>query len=454
MIKLKACTFIATMAIMVIKIQAQDGNSNNYSLQQSIEFAYKNSPSYLNSELDLKNANYKKKEITGIALPQVTGSIDVKDYISIPTSLFPLSAFSPLAPKDAYQAVKFGTQYNATAGVNVSQLLYSSDYIFGLKSSKEFINLSKINIVRTKAELVSQVSKAYYSVVLNKERVKLMDANILKLKKVLDDTRAYNKQGFVEAIDVDRLEVAYNNLITEKEKVDRLIVLSEVLLKFQMGYDVNNSITLTDSLNVSSEDELSLSKINIAGRPEFMILQTQQKLYDLDVKRLKWGYLPTVAAYGAYQYNTQRNKTDFLTFDKTNPLKQWYNISLIGITLNLNIFDGLQRHYKIQQAKITAQKNLNNIKNLQAASELEASVAGISYSNALATMQSQKRNMILAQNIYNVSQKKYEQGVGSNLEVINAQTSLKESETNYYNAVYDMLVFKIDYLKATGTLVK
>lgn len=456
MIKLNSYTLLVALSVMLLKTKAQESNSNNYSLQQAIDYAYKNSPNYLNAELDLKSANYRKKEISGSGLPQVSGSIDVKDYIEIPTSLFPLSAFSPLAPKDAYQAVKFGTQYNATAGLSASQLLFSSDYIFGLKAAKEFINLSKINIVRSKSELVSQVSKAYYSVVINKERIKLMDANIIKLKKILDDTKAFNLQGFVEEIDVNRLEVAYNNLITEKEKINRLITLSENLLKFQMGYNLNNPITLSDSLNINSNDNepLAIGKINITAKPEFKLLQAQQALYDLDVKRLKWGYLPTVVAYGSYQYNTQRNKTDFLTFDKTNPLKQWYNIALVGVSLNLNIFDGLQRHYKIQQAKITAQKNLNTLKTVEMASELEASVAGISYTNALETMQSQKRNMDLAQKIYTVSQKKYEQGVGSNLEVINAQTSLKESETNYYNALYDMLVFKIDYLKATGTLVK
>ena len=62
--------------------------------------------------------------------------------------------------------------------------------------------------------------------------------------------------------------------------------------------------------------------------------------------------------------------------------------------------------------------------------------------------------MELAQNVFNVSTKKYQQGIGSNIEVINAQTSMREAEINYYNALYDVLVYKIDYQKATGTLVK
>jgi outer membrane protein len=114
----------------------------------------------------------------------------------------------------------------------------------------------------------------------------------------------------------------------------------------------------------------------------------------------------------------------------------------------------LQRHYKIQQAKLDFTKGENSMKNLQLAIELEGASAAVNYNNAALSLQVQKRNLDLAQNVYNVSQKKYEQGVGSNIEVINAQQSLKESQANYFNAVYDMLVYKIDYLKAIGTLVK
>ena len=135
-------------------------------------------------------------------------------------------------------------------------------------------------------------------------------------------------------------------------------------------------------------------------------------------------------------------------------MRTWYPTEVIGATLSLNLFDGLQRHYKIQQAKLDFKKGENNMKNLQLAIELESTSAAINFNNATSSLQIQKRNVKLAQNVYNVSQKKYEQGVGSNLEVINAQQSLKESQTNYFNAVYDMLVYKTDYLRATGSLVK
>ncbi|MFL5753689.1 MAG: TolC family protein [Bacteroidia bacterium] len=296
------------------------------------------------------------------------------------------------------------------------------------------------------------MSKAYYMALVNKERIKLLDANVSRLKKLLDDTRAYNKEGFVEKIDVDRLEVTYNNLITEKEKTERLISLSETLLKFQMGYKLSDPITLSDKLDAEQQSALTMNdngKINFANRPEYAIAETQRSLNELDLKRNRMAYLPTLVGYASWNYNAQRTKFDF--FDAS---QKWFSIGIIGATLNVPVFDGLQKHWRIQQAKVSLQKTNNNIQNLELAIELETASSSVSYQNALVSVETQKRNMDLAQNIFDVSEKKYKEGVGSNIEMVNAQTSLKEAQTNYYNALYDLLVAKTDYLKATGALIK
>lgn len=440
------------IGVGITSLNAQDAgnqNSSSFTLQQAIDYSLKNSPNYLNAEYDVQNANYRRKELLGVGLPQVTGSVDLKDYLEIPTSLLPAEFFG--GPAGSFIPVKFGTKYNATAGLSASQLVFSSDYIVGLKAAKELINLAKINVYRTKADLASSVAKAYYNVLVNRERVKLLDANLERLKKAYEDTKAFNQQGLVELIDAERLEVQYNNLITEKEKTIRLIGLSENLLKFQMGYKISEPLTLTDSLTVSTSDQSTLGggKIDISNRPDYQLLQLQQKLYHIDIKRQRLGYLPTLGVYGSYQYNAQRQEFDFLQKDKN-----WFKVAVIGGTLNFSLFDGLQRHNRIQQAKIAMLKGENQIKNLELAAELETKVAEITYENAFVSLQTQKRNMDLAQHVFDVSQKKYEQGVGSNLEVTTAQSSLKEAQTNYYNSVYDMLVAKIDYQKAIGTLTK
>ena len=454
MIQFKKYTLLFLLFSGMIHLNAQDAGNGSFSLQQALEYAMKNSPSQLNSELDLKNAEYRKKEITGSGLPQITGSIDIKDYINIPTSLLPAQIFG--GPAGSFIPVKFGTKYNSTAGINASQLLFSSDYIFALKASEEFLNLSRISVNRSRNELIAQVSRAYYAVLIANDRMKLLDANIIRLKKTLDDMKSMNQQGFVEQIDVERIEVNYNLLVNEREKVARLVDLSKSALKFQMGYKISDPIELTDNLSAITEspEEISLSKIDISKRPDFQLLNTQQTMLDLDVKRQRWTYLPTLAAYFAHQYNAQRQTFNFLQFDSNDPNKAWFKVTLVGATMNLTIFNGFQRSNRYQQAKIASTKNQNTIKNLTLAAEMEANSAVIMYSNALTSLNSQKKNMELAQHVVDVVQKKFQAGVSSNSEILNAEVALKEAQTNYYNALYDMIVSKIDYQKATGQMTR
>lgn len=452
MIPLKKYALLLALAVMVFHTKAQDANKTSFSLQEAIDYAMKNSPNYQNAELDYKSADYRRKEITGMGLPMINGSIDFKDYIDIPTQLIPGDF---MGQPGKYIPLKFGTKYQATAGFGASWNILNSEYFLGLKAQTLFMDLAKINITRSKADVIIAVSKAYYTVVISRERVKTLDANIATVKKNYDDAKAANEQGLVELIDKERLEVQYNNLITEKNKALNSIQLAEAFLKFQMGYQINQPINLTDSLNLQDSEFQELSTTaDITQRPEYKLAQTQQAMYELDVKRYKYAFLPSISITGAYQFNAQRNDFTFLQFDKNDPTKQWYKISLVGATLNLPIFTGMQRVNRLQQAKITALKGKNSLNNLMLGTQLEASNASVNYTNAYQTLLSQQKNMELAQHIADVASKKYESGVGTNTDLVIAQTSLVTAQTNYYSALFDMIVAKLDYQKAMGTLVK
>ena len=443
-IKITALLFFA---VFLTKAQT---NPSEFSLQGAIDYAIKNSSLTANAEVDALSAKYKKNEIVGLGLPQISGSADAKDYLKVP--VVGLGSFAPGTPMTP---LRFGLQYAVTPSISASQLLFSSDYIIGVKAAKQLLLLSEKSTLRTKSEVALSISKAYYMALVNRERIKLLDANVVRLKKLLDDTRAYNQQGFVEKIDVDRLEVTYNNLMTEKEKTERLVLLSETLLKFQMGYKMTDPIVLTDKLDAEQQSALALGdKINYENRPEYSLMQTQRILNELDVKRNKMAYLPTLVGYANVGYNGYNSKFDFWSSKNVTPLGNLYSYGIVGATLNIPIFDGLQKHWKIQQAKMALVKTNNTAKSLESLIEFEVQSASVQYQNAQSSVEAQKKNMALAQNIFDVSEKKYQQGVGSNIEIVNAQTSLKEAQTNYYNALYDLLVAKIDYQKATGTLVK
>ena len=444
--KIKMTVFFV-LAVFLVKAQQ---NPAEFTLQGAIDYAMKHNANYLNTEADAKYNKYKRNEVLGQGLPQINSSFDVKDNAILPTSLLPGIILGPLYAGQ-FIPVKFGVQYNATAGVSASQLIFNSNYIVGLQASKELMNLSQKNILRSKIETAQNVSKAYYGVLVNRERIKILDLNIARIKTLKDNTSALNQNGFVEKIDVDRLEVGYNNLMTDKEKTLRLVELSETVLKFQMGYDFSQPITLTDNLDkTGAEDVQNLvlnDKPDLSKRPEFLVMQSQQKLNELDLKRYRLNYLPTIGAYGSYSQMFQKNSLDFST-------KSWYPFAIVGATINIGIFDGLQTNWRIQEAKITLLKTQNSFNQLKQALDMEAQNAAVAYKNALASLQTQKRNIDLAQNIFDVVKKKYEQGIGSSLEVNTAENDLQQAQTNYYNVLYDLIVAKIDYQKATGTLVK
>lgn len=425
-------------------LSAQD-SPQQMSLQQCIDFALKNQSSVQNAQLDEYIAQKKVKEILGLGLPQLNGSVDVQDMIQRPTQLLPGEFFG--APPGTYIPIQFGTKYNATAGVSASQLIFDGTYLVGVKASTVYVELARKNLSRAKIDAVEAVQKAYYSVVINNERLKLLEANVKRLRKIFQDTKSYQENGFAEKIDVDRLAVTLSNLEVEYEKVTRLLDVSKYLLKFQMGMPVNNQITLTDSLQFKAMIDDLDANADHNNRIEFSLLETQKDLYRMDIKRHRSGYLPSLAAYGSLSTMAQRNKFNFL-----DTKEHWYATSVIGARLTIPIFDGFQKSARIQQAKLTLQKVENDQLNLKNLIDFQVSSARITYENSYKTLDAQKKNMDLAQEIARVSQIKYKEGVGSNLEVVTAETELRQAQTNYFDALYNTIIANIDLQKAKGTL--
>ena len=456
---------IIGLVITTLNFFGQSKNSFSFSVKQAVEFALQNQNDVKNAVLDDELARKKVAEIRGLGLPQINSSFDLKDFEEIPTTVLPdfigptvyginQGAFG-LTPRVPYQAgdglpAQFGTRFQATAGLDASQLLFSSDFFLGLKAAKVFIEISSKSLQRSKIEVNSSVSKAYYMVLVSSERAKLMDANIARVKKTLNDTKALMENGFVEKIDFDRITVTYNNLLIEQEKINRLLSVGTYLLKYQMGMDVNADLTLTDKLDDIKLDIGTLAqqdKFDYSKRIEYGIFETQYTLAKLDLKRQRLSFLPNAYAYGSLSGSAQRS--EFTIFDTKKP---WYPTGLIAGTIKLPIFTGFQRNVKNQEAKLSLQKAQNNMDFIKKSIDLDLASSSANLTNAASSLENQKKNIKLAEDVVNVAKKKYDQGVGSNLEMVTAETALKEAQTNYYNALYDAIVAKLDYDKANGNL--
>ena len=424
-------------------------SQQNFSLREAVDYAVKNHVNIKNAQLDILNAEARVNEIKGIGLPQVNGNFGYTNNLIIQKVFIPAKTFDPKAAEGDVIAAEFGVRNAGQAGIGLSQILFDGSYLLGLKAADVYKELSKKALIQTKQQSAENVTKAYYSILVNEERLKLLRLNIGRLDSLLRDTKALNIQGFAEKIDVQRLEVQRNNLKIETQNVERLQDLSYYLLKFQMGKKVSDVIILTDKLSdinvndLSPENELELKYEN---RIEYSILQTQDRLAELDLKNQKVASLPRVILTGNYNYSSGRPQF----FDLVT--KPWFNAGSLGLSVQVPIFDGFQRKNKVIQSQNNLRKVKNSFELLENSIDLQIKQGQITLKNAYETLQEQKANMELAQEIVRVSKIKYKQGVGSNLEVVNAEISYKEAQTNYFTTFYNALIAKVDLDKALGKL--
>lgn len=420
-----------------------------YTLEAAVDYAIKNNLNIKNTQLDAKSAESRIGEIRAAGLPQITVNANFTDNLIVQRAFLPAAFFPGSKPDDPPVAVQFGVNYASNVGASLNQLIFSGSYFVGLQAAATYRQLAQKGVVQSKVNVAEAVTKAYYSAQVAVERAKVLDLNIERLDTLMRDTYATYKAGFVEKIDVDRLEVQLNNLKTERQNVQNLIELSYTLLKFQMGMPLTDQIILTDIVDEESANNLPSAisnAVDYSKRIEYSLLSTQGELADLDIRRIRAGYLPTVSAFASYGYNTGRNNFGDVFS------KKWFSNSAIGLNVNIPIFDGLTKKYQLQQAQVTSDKVKVGRDLLSQSIDLQVQQSNITLTNSLQTLGTQQRNVDLAEEVVRVSKIKYQEGVGSNIEVINAESSLKEAQTNYFAALYDVLISKVDLSKARGEL--
>lgn len=446
---------------------AQD-TTNVYDLDKCIAFAMENHESIKNGLVDLAIAEADVKQTRGQGLPQVKLDSEFDYFYQIPTTLVPAGSFdlgedfsnwiggvsqatgvmmSPPSNEEEFNELQFGTNYSAKAGVSASQLIFSGSYFVGLQAANRYRDLMNNSLNKTKVDVVESVTKAYYNVLMVNEQVETIDANMDMLVALYKQMEGLYQAGFVQKIDLDRVEVNLNNLKTEKENYDKLKVLSNQLLKYQMGMSLNQPLQVIETL-ASFEIPIVDDKENVIpeNRLEYQILQEQKNLYGLEKKLNQSTYLPTVAAFANHSYNGMTNKFGDVFTGK------WFPTGLVGVTLSVPLFTGFQTKYKVQKSVLNMEKLDNSMAMFKRSVELQASQSATSLKTAIATLDSKKANMKLAEKVYNNAVEKNKLGAADVFEVTSSYTDFRTAQTNYYNAIYDVIVAKIELDKAKGVL--
>ena len=474
---MKRIYFILIAAAVVIssgRSYAQGQTPRVFTLEECIEYALTNNSVSKNSKLDEKIAESVVQETIGIGLPQINASATLMQNGKLPRFfttytgsdgfLGDLSGVQGIEVGDVVAAENFfQLKSSGDVGLSVSQLIFNGSYIVGLQASNAYKELSYKTTNLTREQIVQGVTKAYYAVLINRERVGLFESNIARVDTLLRNTREMFKNGFAESIDADRIQVTLNNLIAEREKFVNLNELGVAVLKFQMNYPMTDSIIVSGNIqDVKIDVNLAAYRENwdYRSRPDYQVLDASKKLQEYNLKNKYAVSLPSLGAFLNYGFSTQ--SADIGGLFKTNSNiedsgglgpDKWYNYSSYGLSLTMPIFTGLQNRQRVQQEKIKLQKIQNDFVGLKSSIDLEIRQSSLVYDNALKSLDIQQQNIDLAGKVAHVTKIKYEQGVGSNLEVVDAEDALRQAQTNFYSALFDAMIAKVDLDKAFGKLL-
>lgn len=426
-----------TITISLGLFTMASAQSTRLSLKEALDYANQNHPDIQNKKLGEKYADAQVMETRAIGIPQLSANVQFINNVQKQVFVFPVNG-TPTP-------IRVGNTFVTTGTLQASWLALDASYFLGLRAAEAFTDLAKLQTNLNERDVAVNVTKAYYLVLITKENISLLEQNIKTLESVLFQTEGYFKNGFAEKIDVDRLKLTISNLNVQLEGLKDQSVITEKLLKLNIGMPVETSIELTDNLETlykASMEEKSKS-FDPKQRIEYQLLESQLTLNNLDKKRFEVSKYPNLVFFANYQQNNFGDKMDFGT---------WYGNSFWGFKIGVPIFSGFNNKAQLIKRNISIEQTIITMKSFENAANMEASAAMAKYDRSVKAIETQKQNLALANEILTISSAKLKEGVGSNLEITNAQQEVKNSQTNYLNAVYDLLNAQIELKKAYGKL--
>ena len=461
--------YILTLAVSLLAFllpAAAQQQAPQMTMDEAVQYALENSISMKNAQIAIADAEQQIVERRSAGLPQLNGGLNFQHYLAVPQQPLPegfdifglfgqvlavdlydqLSPMTQAAVDESFsgqpnggdsgeQGVAFFLRNNFTASVSLDAMIFDGSYFVALEAAREYRKYTKREFATKARDVENATIEAYLPVLLLQENVELLDKNIRNLNQVLFETKALYKEGFAEQLDIDRQELSLSNLKIERQNLLRQKEVALSNLKNTIGYPLDQPLVVADDL-----DEMTLEAQRLMAmeakpeqRAEVALLDQAIQMNELNIKLNKAGYLPSLRAFGTAQQQYQGN--DFET-------GFWAPAAFVGLNLNVPIFDGFNKKAKIERARLDLEKVRNQREDLLRGLKLEVSNARTNYENAEQRMRSQEKNLDLAERIYETAQIKYREGVGSSLEVTQAEQSLYTTQSNYMQAMYDLLLAK------------
>jgi outer membrane protein TolC len=440
--------FYQTLLALALPVALHAQEPQALSQQDAIDFALQNNYSVRNARLDFATQLAKNSEITGLALPQVSAKNEFTYYAKPIVSFLPAQILDRNAPEGQFVPVTFSPTYQNTLSASGSQILFDGTVFVALQARNTLVELAKLGIKASEEDVRINVTRAYQALVVGHRQFRILGNSIASARAISRDLEAMRKAGFVEKIDVDRSQVQINNLMADSLRISNALLLGEQLLKFNMGMNVNTPVLLTDtSLDavLPAATALLTENVDYNQRTLYKQLETGLKLNEFDLKRYKYQGLPSLAAFGSAAYTYGNN-----SFSEITKPKNYVFYALTGVQLNVPIFSGRRRYFQVRQAELAVQKSRNMLDNMRQIIDLDYAQGKATLRNSILTLENQSRNLELANSVLDLAQRKYKEGVGSNVEVTQAQTAVQQAQNSYFTSLLDVINSNINLRRALG----
>lgn len=435
---------ILTFLSFVSFTKAQE--KTTLTLKDAIQYALENKADAKKAQLKIENSEYQIQEVRSRALPQISANGNLTYNPILQTTIIDGAGFG--APGTTIQAA-FGQKWISTAGVSLTQNLFDQSVFTGLKAARTTREFYQINNQLTEEEVIERVANNYYQVYVLRQKLALAETNLKTTSKVKDIVKGQYDNGLAKKIDLDRMTVNLSNINTQKQQIINALQLQENALKFYMGMPMNAQIEIPQSEFAVTPVAISEAP-NTANRSEYLLLKKQEELLVLQKKSVIAGYYPTLSLSASYNYIGQGPKMPW--FANSQDKVYWSDFSAIGLNLKVPIFAGFGTRAKVRQADVQLRSLQEDIKDTQLALDLDYKNATTQIENSLITLQNQKENMRLADEILKNINNNYLQGLASLTDLLDAENASTEAQNNYTAAVLDYKLAEIKLIKSKGEL--
>ena len=427
---------------------SQEQKTMVLSLEDAVRVGMQRNRSLEIARLDRQMAGQKVRESWAEVLPHVSTGLIYTRAIKPAVLFLPGSIFGK--PELGTQAISISQDNSATASVNLSQNIFKLSAIAGIRAASLVRKISDESYRQTNAEVVTSIRRAYYDALITSEKLRLVEQSIARWEAARKDTGALFRQGVAADIDTLKAYLSVENLKPELIRARSDVSISATRLKSVMGVDQETGITLSDSLlfreSMFPKDIGTAYAEALEKRPDVRSLTFQFAAEGEKVTAARSEGLPTLGAFGQLQAQTQFN--DGTSLSKTT----WPVSSSVGLQLSVPIFSGFATSARIEEAKISRIQTGTRLEDLKAQVRAEVEVRLANLAESRRRIEVQSKTVSVAERSYRITRLRLREGVGSRLELTDAELQLNTSKINYLQAVYDYLVASAELERSLGRI--